>query len=82
MTMVGRAAAAVWEFVVGDDWVTAVGVAVAIAAAAALQGAGVAAWWLEPLAVLVLLGASLRRAVWTERAQPIGQAGQGKGGGG
>lgn len=82
MTAVGRAAAAVWEFVVGDDWVTAVGVALAIAAAAALEGAGVAAWWLEPLAVLALLGASLRRAASGERAHATERAGQGKGGGG
>ena len=39
-----RAGEAVWEFVVGDDWVTAVGVVLAVAATAALQGVGISAW--------------------------------------
>ena len=50
---------AIWDFVVGDDWRTAAGVVVAIGATAALQGAGVTAWWLIPLAVVVLLVRSL-----------------------
>jgi hypothetical protein len=54
--------AGVWEFVVGDDWRTAAGVVVALAATALLASAGVAAWWVMPLAVLGLLGLSLRRA--------------------
>jgi hypothetical protein len=53
---------AIWDFVVGDDWRTAAGVVVAIAATAALQGAGVTAWWLIPLAVLALLVRSLLAA--------------------
>lgn len=57
-----RAGEAVWEFVVGDDWVTAVGVVLAVAVTAALQGAGISAWWVMPLAVLVLLGQALLRA--------------------
>jgi hypothetical protein len=51
-----------WNFVIGDDWRVAAGVAVAIAAVAALQHADVAAWWLLPLAVAALLYASVRRA--------------------
>jgi hypothetical protein len=54
--------AGVWEFVVGDDWRTAAGVVVALAATALLASAGVAAWWVMPLAVLGLLALSLRRA--------------------
>ncbi|MFZ0043802.1 MAG: hypothetical protein WAK93_21005 [Solirubrobacteraceae bacterium] len=50
-----------WEFVVGDDWVTAAGVAVAVAATAVLEAAGVAAWWLMPLAVIALLVQALGR---------------------
>jgi hypothetical protein len=50
---------AVWDFVVGDDWRTAAGVVVAIGATAALEGAGVPAWWVIPLAVLALLVRSL-----------------------
>ena len=53
---------AIWDFVVGDDWRTAAGVVVAIAATALLQSAGVTAWWLIPLAVLVLLVRSLLAA--------------------
>ncbi|MBV8081081.1 MAG: hypothetical protein JO186_11990 [Actinobacteria bacterium] len=46
-----------WEFVVGDDWVAALGVVVAVAVTAAL-----AAWWVLPLAVLAVLYVSLQRA--------------------
>jgi hypothetical protein len=52
-----------WEFVIGDDWLVAVLVAVGIGATAALATAGVAAWWFLPLAVLLVLWLSLRRAV-------------------
>jgi hypothetical protein len=46
-----------WDFVVGDDWTTAVGVAVALAVTGA-----VASWWVLPPAVALLLGFSLLRA--------------------
>ena len=52
-----------WDFVIGDDWLVAAGVAVAIAAVALLHRTEVSAWWLLPLAVAALLYASLRRAV-------------------
>ncbi len=52
-----------WNFVVGDDWVAAALVAVAIGATAALAAAGVATWWVLPLAVLAVLYVSLRRAI-------------------
>jgi hypothetical protein len=55
--------AGVWEFVVGEDWLTALGVVLALAATALLADAGVAAWWLMPPAVLGLLWLSLWRAV-------------------
>jgi hypothetical protein len=51
-----------WDFVVGDDWLAAVGVVLAIGATAALAHDGVTAWWLLPLAVLLVLYVSLRRA--------------------
>ena len=51
-----------WEFVVGDDWQTALGVVLTLAATAVLAEAGVAAWWVAPLAVLALLVLSVRRA--------------------
>ncbi len=46
-----------WDFFVGDDPFVAAGVVLAIAVTALLE-----VWWLLPLAVLVLLYASLRRA--------------------
>ena len=52
-----------WDFVVGDDWRVAALVAVAIGATAALEAAGVEAWWLLPLAVPLVLWLSLRRAI-------------------
>ena len=51
-----------WEFVVGDDWLAAAGVVVAIAATALLAHTHVTAWWLMPPAVALVLYASLRRA--------------------
>jgi len=52
-----------WEFVIGDDWLVAVLVAIAIGATAVLAGANVAAWWLLPVAVPLVLWLSLRRAI-------------------
>jgi hypothetical protein len=54
--------AGVWEFVVGDDWRTALGVVLALALTALLAGAGISAWWVMPPAVLGLLALSIRRA--------------------
>jgi len=51
----------VWDFVVGDDWRTALGVVVGFAIAAALAGSGIAAWWVMPVAVPLLLFASVWR---------------------
>jgi hypothetical protein len=51
-----------WNFVIGDDWLAAVGAALAIAATAVLAAAGIAAWWLLPVATLLVLYLSLRRA--------------------
>jgi len=59
---VKRAALAIWDFVVGDDWIVALGVAAAIAVTALLATSTVAAWWLLPIAVVALLADSLRRA--------------------
>lgn len=62
MSWLGALSRFLWEFVVGDDWRIALGVVVALGATAALAGAGVTAWWLLPVAVLGLLGASVLRA--------------------
>ena len=57
-----RALLAIVDFVVGDDLRIAVGVVVSLALAAAAEHAGLNPWWLLPLAVPAVLGASLRRA--------------------
>ena len=54
-----------WDFIVGDDWRIAAGVIVALAATAALATTAVPAWWIVPVAVLVMLGISLRGATRT-----------------
>jgi hypothetical protein len=50
-----------WDFVVGDDWRAAAGLAAAIGVTAVLAAIGVAAWWFMPLAVAAVLWLSLRR---------------------
>ena len=62
MTRVRGFLLAVWEFVVGDDWRTATGVALALALTALVAAVGVSAWWVMPLAVFGLLALSIRRA--------------------
>jgi hypothetical protein len=57
-----RIALAVWEFVVGDDWPTAIGVVLALAATAVIADGNEAAWVVMPVAVVGLLALSLRRA--------------------
>jgi hypothetical protein len=52
----------VWDFVVGDDWVTALGVVAALGATALIAGATSTAWLVMPIAVVGLLALSLRRA--------------------
>ena len=46
-----------WDFVVGDDWVAAAGVIAGLALTAAL-----AAWWVLPIAVAIVLTLSVVRA--------------------
>ena len=50
----------VWEFVVGDDWATAVGVVAALAITALISERG-AAWFVTPIAVAFLLTVSIWR---------------------
>ena len=51
-----------WDFVVGDDWRVAAGVAVALGLTRLLTALDANPWWLLPLAVALLLLASVRRA--------------------
>ena len=57
-------AVGIWEFIAGDDWVSASGVAVALGVTA-LIGDSDDSWFIMPLAVAVLLALSIRR-----RARP------------
>jgi hypothetical protein len=51
-----------WDFVVGDDWRIAAGVVVALGVTALVANTSLAAWWIMPVAVLALLGASVWHA--------------------
>jgi len=50
-----------WNFIVGDDWRVAAGLAITLGLTALLTHAGINAWWLLPLAVAVVLWSALRR---------------------
>jgi hypothetical protein len=56
-----------WDFVVGDDWRVAAGLAVAFGLTWLLEDQGVSAWWLLPLAVALLLADSVRREARTAK---------------
>jgi hypothetical protein len=62
----GRAIRAVgvscYRFVIGDDWAGAAAVLAGLAGTALVAGTGNPAWWVLPLAVVVALPISLRRA--------------------
>ena len=60
MTRVRDAAMDVWEFVAGDDWVTAAGVVVALGITALISEAD-SAWFVLPVAVVILLTLSIWR---------------------
>jgi hypothetical protein len=48
-----------WDFVIGDDWRIALAVASALVLTLVLSDDGVAAWWLLPLVVAVILSVSV-----------------------
>jgi hypothetical protein len=50
-----------WDFVVGDDWRIALGLAVALLGTWLLADLGVDAWWALPVAVSALLVVSVLR---------------------
>jgi len=62
VSVLAALARGIWDFVAGDDWRVALGVACAIAVTALVATSTVAAWWVLPLAVVALLADSLRRA--------------------
>jgi hypothetical protein len=54
---------AAWEFVVGDDWLLALAVVLALGLTALAAAAGLAAWWVAPILIPLFLFASIRRAL-------------------
>ena len=57
-----------WDFVVGDDWVIAAGVVVALFGTEQLVRSGTNAWWFLPVAVVLLLAISLWRLARPRRS--------------
>jgi hypothetical protein len=51
-----------WNFIAGEDPLTALGVVAALALTALIADTGAAAWWVMPPAIVVLLALSLHRA--------------------
>jgi hypothetical protein len=62
MSLLLKATRGAREFLVGDDWATALGVVAALALTALIAGTGATAWWVTPPAVVAPLALSLRRA--------------------
>ncbi len=64
MGKLGAFGAFAYDFVIGDDWLVAAGVVIALAAIYGLShAASISAWWLVPAVIVVLLPASLWRAI-------------------
>ena len=55
---VGRFA---YRFVVGDDWLVALVMLLALVITAAMVAVGINAWWLVPLLAMLMTGVSLWR---------------------
>jgi hypothetical protein len=51
-----------YDFIIGDDPVIAVAVVAALGLTALIAHRGVAAWWVTPLAVVLVLAYSVQRA--------------------
>jgi hypothetical protein len=51
-----------WNFIVGDDWRVAAGIAFALGVTSLFTHGGIDAWWLLPLAIALVLIDSLWRA--------------------
>jgi hypothetical protein len=60
VTRVRAALLGVWDFVTGDDWLTAAGVVLALALTA-LVSERESAWYVMPIAVALLLALSIWR---------------------
>jgi hypothetical protein len=60
MKRIRAGVAGIWDFIVGDDWVTAAGVVAALGLTALVSGER-GAWLVMPLAVVFLLTLSIWR---------------------
>ena len=67
MRFVRRFFAFWYDFIVGDDWTVAVGVAAALGVTALLARTGAPAWWVLPAAVAAVLGGSVVRTARSSR---------------
>jgi hypothetical protein len=61
MSLIKRFGLFWWDFIVGDDWRVAVGIALALGLTAVLATTWASAWIVMPLAVAAVLWMSLRR---------------------
>lgn len=48
-----------WDFVIGDDWRIAFGVALALMITLVLSNNGLTSWWLLPVIVAIMLSLSV-----------------------
>lgn len=62
MRRIRAAASGAWEFVAGDDWISAAGVVLALGLTALISEVS-AAWFVMPPVIAVLLTVSVWRAV-------------------
>jgi hypothetical protein len=58
-----------WDFVVGEDWTVAAGVALGLGLTAILVGDDRDVWWLLPLAIAAVLAGSLWREARRQAAE-------------
>jgi len=61
-----------WDFIVGDDWLVAVGLAIALGLTWLLAHHDVNAWWLLPASVVLLLAGSVWRESRSKRTVGTG----------
>lgn len=74
MTAGLKAFATFWyDFVVGDDWRVAAGVAFALVATLVVSQSNLTTWWIVPAAVVVLLPYSLWRVVRGAERSRVGR---------
>lgn len=52
-----------YDFIIGDDWLAAAGVAALIAGTYGLMALGITAWWFGPLVILAAVSVTIRRAL-------------------